>query len=158
MSLLKPNAFTITENGFSTLHSTMSLLKLKCVHHLVICLHTLHSTMSLLKPICAIAKRISPSCFTFNYVSIKTEERNRDRAVSIFFTFHYVSIKTRIHFVSCLQLTYFTFHYVSIKTLYTPCMVSAPRNFTFHYVSIKTRSCRIKEIHLILLYIPLCLY
>ena len=78
---------------------------------------SLHSTMSLLKLKAVVDFSCDVNDFTFHYVSIKTQSWRGSVQRYTSFTFHYVSIKTAFDRRSMLSTPGFTFHYVSIKTI-----------------------------------------
>ena len=116
--------------------------------------------MYLLKPWSQLTYTAGSLCFTFHYVSIKTDCETDEIISTYDFTFHYVSIKTLqtlyenililplhsiMYLLKLFELSYFrerrnhfTFHYVSIKTAFQKFVIYIVQFFTFHYVSIKT--------------------
>ena len=76
--------------------------------------------------------------FTFQYVSINTEQNNARRNARKKFTFQYVSINTVCSTSDTLYVFEFTFQYVSINTCTKQSFSCPSTRFTFQYVSINT--------------------
>ena len=76
----------------------------------------LHSNMFLLIRYWRRVETFSIPCFTFQYVSINTENRNEHQFRASAFTFQYVSINTPEFSRMSRRPGIFTFQYVSINT------------------------------------------
>ncbi len=116
MSLLKLTGQKFGKLTIIDLHSTMSLLK-QFIHILPVMVYRhLHSTMSLLKLNFCAETQLIVYKFTFHYVTIKTNER--DKNIQVFYNLHStMSLLKRYPLnLRASRLVVFTFHYVTIKT------------------------------------------
>ena len=135
MSLLKLEQFKGVTYYCMSLHSTMSLLK-RCVftNNRRYCV-PLHSTMSLLKPTIWPKANNITSCFTFHYVSIKTQHRKYgyDVILALHSTMSLLKLKV-LHIIVC-----------RMKSLHST-------------MSLLKQASKINQNPPHPLYIPLCLY
>ena len=118
----------------------------------------LHSNMFLLFRASVVSSSKSQGTFTFQYVSIISDNLPEQITILKSFTFQYVSIISMNENNMPLSLMNLHSNMFLLFLYCVPCSVSSLKKFTFQYVSIISTFANFISTYCISIYIPICFY